>query len=106
MNKENSEHTHIHTHMCMSWNIIEPFKIKKNEILPSLIKWMDPEGIMLSETSQRKISIICAINPKQKTLTKLTDKEYKLVIARDILGRGKRMGEEGGIKRYKLPVTK
>ena len=26
--------------------------IKKNEIWPFLIRWMDPEGIMLSEISQ------------------------------------------------------
>ena len=39
---------------------------KKNEILPLATTWMDPEGIMLSEISQRKtntimISLICGI---------------------------------------------
>ena len=33
--------------------------IKKNEILSFAATWMDLEGIMLSETSQRKSNIIC-----------------------------------------------
>ena len=32
--------------------------IKKNEILPFATTWMELEGIMLSEISQRKINII------------------------------------------------
>ena len=32
--------------------------IKKNEILPFVTTWMDLEGIMLSEISQRKISTV------------------------------------------------
>ena len=32
--------------------------IKKNEILPFATTWMDLEGIMLSEISQRKTKII------------------------------------------------
>ena len=32
--------------------------IKKNEILPFATTWMDLEGIMLSEISQRKTTII------------------------------------------------
>ena len=32
--------------------------IKKNEILPSVTTWMDPEGIMLSEISQRKTNTV------------------------------------------------
>ena len=41
--------------------------VKKNEILPFAITWMDLEGIMLSETSQTEkdkycmISLICGI---------------------------------------------
>ena len=39
--------------------------IKKNEILPFVKTWMNLEGIMLSEMSQRKtnttISLICGI---------------------------------------------
>ena len=33
--------------------------MKKNEILPFATTWMELEGIMLSEISQRKTDIIC-----------------------------------------------
>ena len=33
--------------------------IKKNEILPLATTWMDLEGIMLNEISQRKKNILC-----------------------------------------------
>ena len=33
--------------------------IKKNEILPFLTTWMDLEGIMLSEISQRNTNTVC-----------------------------------------------
>ena len=32
---------------------------KKSEILPFTTKWMDLEGVMLSEISQRKTNIAC-----------------------------------------------
>ena len=32
--------------------------IKKNEILPHVTTWMDPEGIMLKEISQRKTNTV------------------------------------------------
>ena len=37
--------------------------IKKNEIMPFVATWMDLDGIMLSEISQRQIpyAIICGI---------------------------------------------
>ena len=31
--------------------------IKRNEILPFATMWMEPEGVMLSEISQRKTNI-------------------------------------------------
>ena len=42
--------------------------IKKNEILPSATTWIDLEGIMLSEISQRKIlyDFTYLWNPKNK----------------------------------------
>ena len=44
MNGEDAAYTHTHT------NII----YKKNLILPSATTWIDLEGIMLSEISQRQ----------------------------------------------------
>ena len=44
-------YTHIHTMEYYS-------AIKKNEILPFATMWMELEGIMLSEISQRKTNII------------------------------------------------
>ena len=51
-----SMHTHKHTMQYYS-------AIKKNEILPFATTWMDVEGIMLSEISQRQYlsSLICGI---------------------------------------------
>ena len=57
MNKENVIHTHI--------GIL--FSYKKNKILPFAITWMDQDGIILSEISQREkdkyhmISFKCGI---------------------------------------------
>ena len=54
--------------------------IKKNEILPFAAKWMDLEGIMLSEISQTEkdkyclISLICGILKIQK-LENITKKD-------------------------------
>ena len=42
---------HIHT-------IEYHLAIKKNEILPFVTTWMDPEGIVLSEISQTKTNTI------------------------------------------------
>ena len=33
--------------------------LRKNKIMPFAATWMEPEGIMLSEISQRKTDIIC-----------------------------------------------
>ena len=35
------------------------FSIEKNEILPLVMTWMDPENIMLNKLSQRKKNTIC-----------------------------------------------
>ena len=45
-------HTHIYTMEYYS-------AIKKNETLPFATTWMDWEGIMLSEISQRKTNTVC-----------------------------------------------
>ena len=36
-----------------------PLAIRKNEIMPFAAMWMELEGIMLSEISQRRTGIIC-----------------------------------------------
>ena len=46
-------HTHAHTHTMEYYSTI-----KKNEILPFATTWMELEGIMLSEISQKKTKII------------------------------------------------
>ena len=49
----------------VKWNIVQ--LLKKNEILPFMKAWIDPEVIMLREISQmgkdiyHKISLICGI---------------------------------------------
>ena len=52
MHKDDVTHTHTHT----QWNTTQP---EKDEILPFATTWMDLEGIMFSEISQKKISIVC-----------------------------------------------
>ena len=55
-------HTHIHTHKMEYYSAI-----KKNEILPFATTWMNLEGILLSEISQKEkdkhcmISLMCGI---------------------------------------------
>ena len=56
MDKDVCVHTHTHTHTHTQ---IEYYSaIKTNEILPFAPMWMDLEGIMLSEISQRQTKII------------------------------------------------
>ena len=53
MDKEDVVHTHTHTHThTMEYYLA----IKKNEILPFAITWMELEGIMLSKIRERQIS--------------------------------------------------
>ena len=52
MDKEDIDiHTHTHTMEYYS-------TLKKNEIMPFVVTWMDLEIIMLSEVSQTKTNII------------------------------------------------
>ena len=53
MDKEGVVSIHIHTHTEKYYSAI-----KKNEILPFAITWMDQVIIILSEVRQRKASII------------------------------------------------
>ena len=46
-------HTHTHTHTQEYYSVM-----KKNEILPFVIMWVELECIMLSKISQKKINIM------------------------------------------------
>ena len=89
--------------------------IRKNEILPFAITWMDLEGIMLNEVSQtRTIMVWVHLYVKPKKQNKWTNKKQnrnKTIDTRNKLvvpgGVGEGMGEIGeGIKRHRLPVIR
>ena len=79
--------------------------IKNNGILPSVATWMDLEGIMLSEMSQRKTNTLLyhlyvkskkynkLVNQKKKR-SRLTDLENKPVVTSE--GEGQCRGEGVG----------
>ena len=52
-------YTHTHTHTHTHTNRIPLKYKKKNEILLFATTWIDLEGIILSEISQRKTNTIC-----------------------------------------------
>ena len=65
MDKEDVVQTHTHTHTHRYY-----LAIKKNEIFPFAITWMELDGIMLSKITQRKTNTICVIymwNLRNKT---------------------------------------
>ena len=63
MDKEDMVHTHTHTHTHTHSHTMEYYSaIKKNEILPFAITWMDLEGIMLSEISQTEKDTYCLMS--------------------------------------------
>ena len=48
-------HAHTHTYSHTHTHTLEYYLvIKRNEIMPFTITWMDLEGVMLSEISQKK----------------------------------------------------
>ena len=52
-------YVHVYTYMYMYIYIMEYYlAIKENEILPFATMWMELEGIMINEISQRKTNII------------------------------------------------
>ena len=72
MDKEDVVYTH--THMCMHTHTMEYYSaINKNKILPLAATWIDLEGIMLSEISQKEkdkyymISLICGTKKIKQT---------------------------------------
>ena len=86
-------YTHTHTHTHRDHGIL--FIHKKNEILPFAAKWMDLEGIMLSEISQIEKEKYCIISHishtknikrisecSKKKKSRLTNTENKLVVTR------------------------
>ena len=59
MNKEDVVYTCVHTYI----HTMEDYSaMKKNEILPFAARWMDLEGIMLSEISQTEKDKYCMIS--------------------------------------------
>ena len=74
----------------------------KSKILLFATTWMDLEGIMLSEISQRKTNTLwyhlCMESKKTKQKNTLMDTENKQVVAREEEGEGSETGE-GVIKR-------
>ena len=54
-------HTHMHTHGQAHSQTMEYYldkKKKKNEILPFVITWIDPEGVRLNEINQRESQML------------------------------------------------
>ena len=70
------------------------------EILPFVTTWMDLEGIMFSEISQRNTNAVCShlnVESKQKQKNKLIDTEKRLMVARGGVGEWEmdKIGEQG-----------
>ena len=85
-NRHTHTHTHTHTHSHKGWYSA----IKKKEILPFSTTWMDLEGVMQSEISQRKTNAVSSyLYMESKTKTKIksqfTEKEIRFLVTR---GRG------------------
>ena len=98
---EDVVYIYIYTHTHTQWNIAQSYKI-----LPFVTKWMDLEGIMLSEISQRKANTVgfhlyveSKIQNKEKNIRKqnrLVDTENKQVVTR-----GERSWGMKGVKEIK-----
>ena len=83
--------------------------IKNNEILPFMTTWKDPEGIMLSEISQRKTTLYDLAYMWNLKKTKQNKNELIVTENRSVVLRGgeRRGGQQvKGVKRYKLPLIK
>ena len=62
MDKEDVAYMYTHTHTNTHTHTMEYYSaIIKNEILPFAARWMDLEGIMLSEISQTEKDKYCMI---------------------------------------------
>ena len=59
-------HTHTHTHTMKYYSAI-----KKNEIMPFSVTWMDPEIVILSELSQTKTNIIYRFHVESKKIVQM-----------------------------------
>ena len=78
--------------------------------MPFATMWMELEGIMLNEMSEKEkyyvISLMCGTLKNKRT--KLIDTENRLVVAIGVcVGVGTRgVKRVKGVKRYKLPVIR
>ena len=90
----------------IQWNIT--WLLRKSEILPLVTMWIDLEGIMVSEISQRKTNtiwfFICVESKHQnkQNRNRLIDTEFRLPGGRGLGGLGEK-GED--IKKYQVAVT-
>ena len=94
------------------WNGILLHCTIKNEILPFATTWMEPEGIILSEISQRQIpySFTYMWNLRNKTNEQTKNPTDSNIENKLVVSRGKKSGGwvkyVKEIKRYKLPSCK
>ena len=70
------EYIHTHIEKYKQWNITQP--LTTDEILSFAATWIDLEGIMLSEVSQRKINTVgyhlSVESKKHNKLVNITEK--------------------------------
>ena len=80
MNKEIMIYTHTHTHTHTHSGLLCSHRKKKNLLFATT--WVDPEGIILSEISQREKNIPYNLTYIWNLKNKLIKRKFRLVVAR------------------------